>query len=35
MSIYIKDMSDLGKGIYTAEAYTTKTALGRAELMLR
>ena len=35
MSIYIKDMSELGKGIYTAEAYTEKTFLGRCELMLR
>ena len=35
LSIYIKDVGELGKGIYTAEAYTTKTALGRAELMLR
>ena len=35
LSIYVKDVGELGKGIYTAEAYTTKTALGRAELMLR
>ena len=35
MSIYIKDMSNLGKGIYTAEAYTEKSFLGRCELMLR
>ena len=35
LSIYVKDMSDLGKGIYTVEAYTAKTFLGRAELMLR
>ena len=35
ISIYIKDMSGLGKGIYTAEAYTEKTFLGRCELMLR
>jgi hypothetical protein len=35
LSIYIKDMSDLGKGIYTVEAYTEKTFLGRSELMLR
>ena len=35
LSIYIKEVGELGKGIYTAEAYTTKTALGRAELMLR
>ena len=35
LSIYVKDMSDLGKGIYTVEAYTEKTFLGRSELMLR
>ena len=35
LSIYVKDMSDLGKGIYTVEAYTEKAFLGRAELMLR
>ena len=35
LSIYIKDMHDLGKGIYTVEAYTEKAFLGRAELMLR
>ena len=35
LSIYVKDMSDLGKGIYTVEAYTEKTFLGRAEVMLR
>ena len=35
VGIYVKDMSDLGKGIYTVEAYTEKAALGRAELMLR
>ena len=35
LSIYVKDMSNLGKGIYTVEAYTEKSFLGRAELMLR
>ena len=35
LSIYIKDVGELGKGIYTAEAYTEQTFLGRAELMLR
>ena len=35
LSIYVKDMSDLGKGIYTVEAYTAKAFLGRSELMLR
>jgi len=35
MSIYVKDMHDLEKGIYTVEAYTERSALGRAEVMLR
>ena len=35
VSIYVKDMSELGKGIYTVEAYTEKSFLGRAEVMLR
>ena len=35
LSIYVKDVGDLGKGIYTAEAYTAKAFLGRAEVMLR
>ena len=35
VSIYVKDVSGLGKGIYTVDAYTEKTHLGRAELMLR
>ena len=35
LSIYVKDVGDLGKGIYTAEAYTSKAFLGRAEVMLR
>ena len=35
VGIYVKDMSELGKGIYTVEAYTEKASLGRAELMLR
>jgi len=35
LSIYIKDLGEIGKGIYTVEAYTTRSALGRAELMLR
>ena len=35
LSIYVKDVGELGKGIYTAEAYTEKTFLGRAEVMLR
>ena len=35
LSIYVKDVGELSKGIYTAEAYTGQTFLGRAELMLR
>ena len=35
LSIYVKDVGELGKGIYTVEAYTEKTFLGRSELMLR
>ena len=35
LSIYVKDVGELGKGIYTAEAYTVQTFLGRAEVMLR
>ena len=35
MSIYVKDVGELGKGIYTVEAYTEKTFLGRSEVMLR
>jgi Membrane-bound metallopeptidase len=35
LSIYIKDVGELGKGIYTVEAYTEKAFLGRSELMLR
>ena len=35
MSIYLKDVGEFTKGIYTVEAYTEKSLLGRAELMLR
>ena len=35
MSIYVKDIGELTKGIYTVEAYTDKALLGRSELMLR
>ena len=35
MSIYVKDIGELTKGIYTVEAYTEKALLGRSELMLR
>jgi len=35
VGIYVKDMSNLSKGIYTVDAYTEKATLGHAELMLR
>ena len=35
MSIYVKDVGEFTKGIYTVEAYTDKALLGRSELMLR
>ena len=35
MSIYLNDIPDYVKGIYTVEAYTQQTCLGEAELMLR
>ena len=35
VGIYVKEMSNLGKGIYTVDAYTEKATLGHAELMLR
>ena len=35
MSIYVKDIGELTKGIYTVESYTDKALLGRSELMLR
>ena len=35
LSIYVKDVGEFVKGIYTVEAYTTKGLLGRSELMLR
>ena len=35
VSIYVKDVGEFTKGIYTVEAYTTKALLGRSELMLR
>ena len=35
LSIYLKDTGDFVKGIYTVEAYTAKSLLGKAELMLR
>ena len=35
LSIYVKDVGEFIKGIYTVEAYTAKGLVGRAELLLR
>ena len=35
LSIYLNDIPNYNKGIYTIEAYTTKTRLGKTELLLR
>ncbi|MBE6234132.1 MAG: hypothetical protein E7118_06635 [Bacteroidales bacterium] len=35
LGIYLNDITDYTKGIYTVEAYTEQTKLGEAELMLR
>ena len=35
LSIYLNEIAEFVKGIYTVEAYTTQTKLGSAELMLR
>lgn len=35
ISIYLNDIPDYHKGVYTVEAYTEKSLLGSAELMLR
>lgn len=35
LSIYLNDISDFSKGVYTVEAFTEQTTLGAAELMLR
>ncbi len=35
LSIYLNDITDYVKGIYTVEAYTDQTRLGSAELLLR
>ena len=35
LSIYLNEIPEYVKGIYTVEAYTTQTKLGSAELMLR
>ena len=35
LSIYLNDIAGYRKGVYTVEAYTEQSMLGRAELMLR
>ena len=35
LSIYVKDVGEFVKGIYSVEAYTAKGLVGRSELMLR
>ena len=35
MSIYLNDIAEYVKGIYTVEAFTEQASLGTAELMLR
>ena len=35
LSIYLNDIPGYRKGVYTVEAYTEQSMLGRAELMLR
>ena len=35
MAIYVNDITDFEKGVYTVEAYTSSAKLGEAELMLR
>ena len=35
LSIYLNDIPSYSKGIYSVEAYTTKTRLGKTELLLR
>lgn len=35
VTIYMNDVEEFVKGVYTAEAYTAKGRLGKAELMLR
>jgi DNA-binding protein H-NS len=35
LGIYLNDIPEYTKGVYTVEAYTTKTLLGTTELMLR
>ncbi len=35
VTVYLKDLGDFVKGIYTVEAYTSSSTMGRAEIMLR
>lgn len=35
VSVYLKDLGEFVKGIYTVEAYTSSGMVGRAEIMLR
>ena len=35
MTVYLNDISDYVKGIYTVDVYTEQSLLGSAELMLR
>ncbi len=35
LSIYLNDVKEYIKGIYTVEAFTERSSLGTAELMLR
>lgn len=35
LSIYVKDVGSFTKGLYTAEAYTDKSLIGKTELLLR
>ena len=35
LSIYLKNVGEFVKGIYSVEAYTSKGLIGRSELMLR
>ena len=35
LSIYLNDIPEYRKGVYTVEAYTEQSFLGKSELMLR
>ena len=35
LSIYLNDIPEYRKGVYTVEAYTEQAFLGKSELMLR